>query len=151
MKKNTKPGGSTRNGKWLATFCWGRSRWSLGVRASNPGKGRPLALRASRSCRQWTPIQVPTFHSEEEEATWWDTHKQEADDLINRAHQAGAVTHGTVAGPTARAAATKQTTLRLRTDDIRGAKRIALRKGLPYQTLLKMLIHEGLRREEKAS
>ena len=37
---------------WLATFRLGRSRWSLGGRASIPGKGRPPALRVSPSCRQ---------------------------------------------------------------------------------------------------
>lgn len=96
---------------------------------------------------KWTPMEMPEFKSEKEEATWWDTHKKEADDFVERAHKAGAFTQGTVA----RAAATKQTTLRLQTEDIRRAKTIAQRKGLPYQTLLKMLIHDGLRREEKAS
>ncbi|MGH9482964.1 MAG: hypothetical protein ACRD1L_12830, partial [Terriglobales bacterium] len=38
---------------WLATFCLGRSRWSLGGRAAIPGEERPLALGASPSCRQW--------------------------------------------------------------------------------------------------
>ncbi|MGH9482558.1 MAG: amino acid adenylation domain-containing protein [Terriglobales bacterium] len=38
--------------RWLATFCLGRSRWSLKGRASIPGKGRPLALRTSPNCRQ---------------------------------------------------------------------------------------------------
>ncbi|MGH9483180.1 MAG: hypothetical protein ACRD1L_13925, partial [Terriglobales bacterium] len=53
-------GGTDANGQYdfptrrLATFCLGRSRWSLGGRASIPGKGRPLALRASPSCRTGT-------------------------------------------------------------------------------------------------
>ncbi|MGH9481069.1 MAG: CYCXC family (seleno)protein [Terriglobales bacterium] len=37
--------------RWLATFCLGRSRWSLGERASIRDMGRPLALKASPSCR----------------------------------------------------------------------------------------------------
>ena len=96
---------------------------------------------------QWTTIDVPEFASEEEEATWWDTHKKEADDLIERAQKARALRVGTLAGQVK----TKQTTLRLRSDDLRRAKELAHRKGIGYQTYLKMLIHEGLERADKAS
>jgi predicted DNA binding CopG/RHH family protein len=33
--------------------------------------------------------------------------------------------------------------------DVEKARELATRKGIGYQTLLKMLVHEGLRRESK--
>jgi hypothetical protein len=44
---------------------------------------------------------------------------------------------------------TRSVTLRVAVGDLERAKAVAERKGLPYQTLLKMLIHEGLAREER--
>ena len=95
-----------------------------------------------------TPIDLPEFTSEEEEATWWDTHKREVDDFIARAHRAGAITRGVVLRQWA---ASTQTTIRLPNSDIARAKEIATRKGIKYQTYIKMLIHEGIEREGKAS
>jgi predicted DNA binding CopG/RHH family protein len=46
---------------------------------------------------------------------------------------------------------TPPTTIRLAPDDISRARVLAERRGLRYQTYLKMLIHEALEREEKAS
>jgi predicted DNA binding CopG/RHH family protein len=42
-----------------------------------------------------------------------------------------------------------QITLRLPGPDLARALEIADRKGIGYQTLLKMLVHEGLRRESR--
>jgi predicted DNA binding CopG/RHH family protein len=39
--------------------------------------------------------------------------------------------------------------LRLPEPDVARAREIAARKGIGYQTLLKMLVHEGLRREAR--
>jgi predicted DNA binding CopG/RHH family protein len=46
---------------------------------------------------------------------------------------------------------TPATTIRLAPEDISRARALAERRGLRYQTYLKMLIHEALEREEKAS
>ena len=40
-----------------------------------------------------------------------------------------------------------QIALRLPETDLAAARKIAARKGIGYQTLLKMLLHEGLQRE----
>jgi hypothetical protein len=40
---------------------------------------------------------------------------------------------------------------KLRRRDVTKAREIATRKGVGYQTLLKMLVHEGLRREARRS
>ncbi|HEY8057039.1 MAG TPA: hypothetical protein VIE13_14130 [Terriglobales bacterium] len=95
-----------------------------------------------------TRLEVPAFHSEAEEAKWWDTHTKEVDDLIRRAEAAGAVTHGEVA--LALASPTRITTIRLPEVTIAKARGLAARKGLRYQTYLKMLIHEGINREDQA-
>jgi hypothetical protein len=39
--------------------------------------------------------------------------------------------------------------LRIPTDDLDRARHLAERKGLPYQTYMKLLLREGLNREEK--
>jgi predicted DNA binding CopG/RHH family protein len=45
--------------------------------------------------------------------------------------------------------ASVQIALRLPEPDVTKAREIATRKGVGYQTLLKMLVHEGLRREAR--
>jgi len=95
---------------------------------------------------KFTPIETPPFQSEREEAEWWDSHPEVVEEFMRRAAKAGAVTRGTIA----RAFATRPTTIRLFAEDIERAKAAAHRKGLRYQTYLKMLIHEALQREERA-
>ena len=46
-------------------------------------------------------------------------------------------------------ASSVQIALRLPAPDLAQAREIAGRKGIGYQTLLKMLVHEGLRREAR--
>jgi predicted DNA binding CopG/RHH family protein len=46
-------------------------------------------------------------------------------------------------------AASVQIALRLPAPDLAKARRIASRKGIGYQTLLKILVHEGLQREAR--
>jgi hypothetical protein len=46
-------------------------------------------------------------------------------------------------------ASSVQIALRLPAPDLAKAREIAHRKGIGYQTLLKMLVHEGLRREAR--
>lgn len=46
---------------------------------------------------------------------------------------------------------TPPTTIRLAPEDISRARTLAERRGLRYQTYLKMLIHEALEREERVA
>ncbi|MBM3274661.1 MAG: hypothetical protein FJZ00_05890 [Candidatus Sericytochromatia bacterium] len=50
---------------------------------------------------------------------------------------------------TVRQLGTKSISLKMPVADLEQARRIAERKGLPYQTLLKSLIHEGLQRLDR--
>ncbi len=100
----------------------------------------PLAAIAA------VPFDMPKFASEAEEAAWWQSHRREADELFERAYKAGAVRRfkGGVEVPAL------QTTIRLIARDVERARVLAERKGLRYQTYIKILVHEGLDREERA-
>lgn len=91
---------------------------------------------------KYTRIATPKFASEKEEAEWWDTH--DVSEFLRRAQKAGAATHGTVA----RALETKPTNIRLNVADVAAAKEIAARKGLKFQTYIKMVLHEAVERDK---
>jgi predicted HicB family RNase H-like nuclease len=83
---------------------------------------------------------VPSFRNEGEEVKWHD-----------RTHDAVlefAIQHGLRGKRPARGIA-KPTSLRLPPQDLERARKLAERKGLPYQTYIKMLLHEALGKEEK--
>ena len=92
-------------------------------------------------------VDTPVFQSEAEEAEWWDAHPEVIEDILERGRLAGTLGRGTDAAKLK----TRPTTIRLFADDLETAKTIAHRKGLSYQTYIKMLLHEALRREAKAS
>jgi predicted DNA binding CopG/RHH family protein len=95
---------------------------------------------------------IPAFSSEAEEAAWWDSHQELVEQSFLKAAAAGTLGRGraakqVVAGKTSGSSPTL--TLRVPETDISRARALAARKGLRYQTLLQMLIHEGLEREER--
>ena len=68
---------------------------------------------------------------------------------FSRAKAEGRLGHGTAARQMAEIKeAAKSTTIRLDPTDISLAKAQAQKKGLKYQTYVKMLLHEALQREE---
>jgi len=94
-------------------------------------------------------IQLPAFANEAEEATLWAS--REGREFVKQKST----------GPQKKAAkgsrlisqlnrtASVQIALRLPEPDVEMARELATRKGIGYQTLLKMLVHEGLRREAR--
>lgn len=90
-------------------------------------------------------FQKKTFKSEEEEANWWDQHQDALAEEFERAATEGTLGHGTAA----RKGATPTTTIRLPAEDIQLARSQAERRGLKYQTYLKMVIHQVLHQEEE--
>jgi len=90
---------------------------------------------------------VPRFKDEAEEARWWDKNRSKLD-----AEFAGQIKQGKaklrtradllqrLKGPT------RAVTVRLAEADIALAKSQAEKKGLPYQTYIKSLLHEALRK-----
>ena len=96
-------------------------------------------------------IQMPKFKNESDEADWWAS--SEGRDYVKR-QSAAAKSKGTkTAGSRLVARIAKknsiQIAIRLPEGDLKRARKIATRKGIGYQTLIKMLVHEGLQREAK--
>jgi predicted DNA binding CopG/RHH family protein len=86
-------------------------------------------------------IAIPKFRTEAGEAEWWDSHPEVATEIMNRAIKSGKAK---------RKAPLKTVTMRLPVPDIQTAQDLAHEKGLPYQTYIKMLLHEALKKERSA-
>jgi predicted DNA binding CopG/RHH family protein len=97
-------------------------------------------------------LKSKTFKNEAEEAAWWKANEDALLEDFKKATAEGRVGIGTVA----KRAALPSTTIRLDPDDIAKARVLAAKRGLRYQTYLKMIIHEAIHsaepeRELKAS
>ena len=96
-------------------------------------------------------IEMPVFANEEEEATWWAS--RQGREFLKR-KSAGPPRKGSAPKGSRLVGQLNRTTsvqiaLRLPEPDVTKARELATRKGIGYQTLLKMLLHEGLRREAR--
>ena len=96
-------------------------------------------------------IAMPKFVNEAQEADWWASRegrefvKQKA---AGTGKKRGAPKGSRLVGQLKKPPSV-QIALRLPEPDIAKARELAMRKGIGYQTLLKMLVHEGLRREAR--
>jgi predicted DNA binding CopG/RHH family protein len=90
-------------------------------------------------------LKVPSFRSESEEAHWWDSQAENITRAFEQAAAQGRLARGTVK----RKGATPTTTIRLDPEDITLARAQADKRGLRYQTYLKMLLRQALLNEEK--
>lgn len=86
-------------------------------------------------------ITIPRFRTEAQEADWWGTHPEVATEIMRRAIKSGKAK---------RAVPLRTVTMRLPVPDIKTAQHLAHQKGLPYQTYIKMLLHEALKKERSA-
>ena len=95
---------------------------------------------------------VPKFKSEAAEAAWW----AKSQDLIAANFEKAAVSGRLGRGTAARlarqraSAASPTITIRLPQNDLTRARAQAAKRGLRYQTYLKMLLHEALDRQERS-
>jgi hypothetical protein len=96
-------------------------------------------------------LQMPKFKSESAEADWWAS-------PVGRSYVKRKSAEARSRGTTARGSSlvtklnerrSTQIAIRLPGSDLTQARKIAARKGIGYQTLLKMLVHEGLAREAR--
>lgn len=90
----------------------------------------------------------PPFASEAEEAKWWPSQESRIADAFEKAAAEGTLRRGTVAR---RMGAIPPTTIRLDPADVARARMQAEQRGLKYQTYIKMLLHDALRRRERTS
>ena len=96
-------------------------------------------------------LQMPRFKSESGEADWWASPAGRA---YVKHRSAEAQSKGTKASGSRLVTklsnrSSIQIAIRLPGTDLAQARKIADRKGIGYQTLLKMLVHEGLAREAR--
>ena len=94
---------------------------------------------------------IPTFASEAEEADWWYANREKVADDVVAASTAGEVRILTKDKLSERltAAKARPVTIRLSEADLGLARRQAERKGLPYQTYIRSLLHETLVERER--
>ena len=97
------------------------------------------------------PITTPGFANEREEADWWAGRQGREFVKQNAAGRSkkGVAPKGSRLVRQLNRTASIQIALRLPQPDLTRARELATRKGIGYQTLLKMLVHEGLRREAR--
>lgn len=95
--------------------------------------------------------EMPRFKTESQEADWWASPEGRA--FARRKFKESEI-QGIKAGGSSLVArlnrGSTQIALRLPHADLQKAREIAERKGIGYQTLLKMLVHQGLAREKRS-
>ena len=89
----------------------------------------------------------PKFASDSAEADWWESEEGRA--FLKQQSLAAKKRKGSPLVAALGRANSVQIALRLPSPDLAKAREIAGRKGIGYQTLLKMLVHEGLQRESR--
>ncbi|MGH9435832.1 MAG: hypothetical protein ACRD06_07510 [Terriglobia bacterium] len=87
---------------------------------------------------------IPEFASEAQEARWYDRHKRQIELALARRMKGNPSLNLRQA-----AARTKlrPVTIRLAAEDIEAARDLAARKGVGYQTYIKLLLREALQRD----
>jgi hypothetical protein len=96
-------------------------------------------------------LQMPKFRNESEEADWWASPlgrayvKQKSTETPSKGNQA----RGSRLVGMLNRKSSVQIAIRLPAADLAQAREIAERKGIGYQTFLKMLVREGLVRETR--
>jgi hypothetical protein len=96
-------------------------------------------------------IVMPKFVNEAQEADWWASREGREfvkEKAAGTGKKGGAPRGSGLVGQLNKVASV-QIALRLPEPDVAKARELATRKGIGYQTLLKMLVHEGLRREAR--
>jgi hypothetical protein len=86
------------------------------------------------------PVEIPKFKSEAKEAEWWEAHPEVATEIMPHAIKAGSARRGPF----------RAVTMRLPVLGRPGSPSLAKRKGMPYQTYIKMLLHQAIQKELKA-
>lgn len=94
-------------------------------------------------------IALPAFANEAEEADWWASRQGRQFLKQQTADPRRKPAKGSRLAAQLNRTASVQIALRLPGTDLEKARELATRKGIGYQTLLKMLVHEGLRREAR--
>lgn len=90
---------------------------------------------------------MPKFDNEAEEAEWWYQQRHRLTDEAEASETRGDLRLRRL--PASETKPAKNITIRLLEQDLARARELASKRGLRYQTYLKMLLHEALQAEEK--
>ena len=94
--------------------------------------------------------EIPRFQSESEEAQWWFDHREETARWMENAAAEGRTTSlASVLERRRQGGSTPTVSIRIDPADLSRARIQAERRGLRYQTYLKMVLHEALEREDR--
>src|SRR6516162_8826242 len=89
-----------------------------------------------------TSMRMPKFKSEKQEADWLYSHRKEIERDFAKEKKGKSLTVGQII----EREQTKAVSIRLAVGDIERAKEQAKAKGIGYQTLIRMLLHDSLRK-----
>jgi predicted DNA binding CopG/RHH family protein len=91
---------------------------------------------------------IPSFKNEAEEADWWEKHRTAVEaDLRTALRESRTVSLKDVLARSTRKRELLPVTIRLASEDIATARQLADDKGIGYQTYIKLLLHNALRKE----
>ena len=94
--------------------------------------------------------EIPKFESEAEEAQWWFDHREEtAAWMADAVDERRTTSLGEILSRKQPGGPTPTVSIRIDPADISRARVLAERRGLRYQTYLKMLLHEALEQEDR--
>ena len=97
-------------------------------------------------------VVIPRFASPRAEAEWFDKNRKKLEaDMSRRLRTRDTATLSEALAQSAakEKARLKPVTIRMRPDDLEVARRLAAEEGLPYQTYIKVLLREALRRKTR--
>lgn len=94
---------------------------------------------------------VPKFATEAEEAKWWDEHMDVVGENLIAGLKNGTAHRGGPGRVLQEHRESRNITIRMPLADLQAAREMAQEKGLPYQTYMKMLLHQALEKERRAS
>jgi len=106
----------------------------------------PNSRKSTRTVSSMAQQLIPKFATEEEEAAWWDAHPEVLTERFETARQRGQVRR---LSQTNLPGTSETLTIRIPPEELTRARALAAKRGLRYQTYLKMLLHEALDAEEK--
>src|SRR5260370_22345768 len=93
---------------------------------------------------------IPKFATEAEEAQWWYEQREQLTEKAKTALARGELKLRRLPpSPAAPASPAKNITIRVPDEDLARVRGLAAKRGLRYQTYLKMLLHEALDAEAK--
>jgi len=146
--------GMTKLGRFLTIVWTDREGLVRIVTAFDSPLGRPgrVPARKGTIAMAMNRRVVPKFSSEAEEAEWWYRNRDMISRGLKEAAEAGelkVLTRERLRERLQASANSRNITIRMQEGDIERVRRLAEKKGIGYQTYMKILLREALDREDR--